>query len=161
VETILAAYPALRMHDVRTRRGGKTTYLDFHLTVPHGLSVTESHELCDQIEEAIHQRLSNVNVLIHPEPGFASDKSDANPLSKDELSARLGELGKTVAGHDLNVHELQVFEQTTSMEVSFHIDIDPSLSVAQAHEITDKLERVIQEKLAMRAIIHVEPAATR
>jgi cation diffusion facilitator family transporter len=158
VEAILAAYPALRMHDLRTRRGGKTTYLDFHLTVPHGLSVTESHELCDEIERDILKRLPNVNVLIHPEPGFCAENTNAEPLSKDDLSIRLGELGRVVSGKDLNVHELQVFERAGATEVSFHIDIDPELSVAQAHEIADKFELEIQEKLEMRAIIHVEPA---
>ena len=34
-------------HALRTRKAGARRFIEFHLTVPGGMSVTESHALCD------------------------------------------------------------------------------------------------------------------
>ncbi|HET6449990.1 MAG TPA: cation diffusion facilitator family transporter [Spirochaetia bacterium] len=68
VESSVARHPEAALHSMRTRRAGGTTHIDFHLTVPAGMSVQESHDLCDAIERDLEQRLSNTSVLIHIEP---------------------------------------------------------------------------------------------
>lgn len=55
-------------HDLRTRRSGSERYVDMHLVVRSGLSIDEVHEICDLVEERVHQSLPSVNVLIHAEP---------------------------------------------------------------------------------------------
>lgn len=45
-ETIsLNAADALETHDLRTRHAGMTTFIEFHLVVPGGMSVARSHEI--------------------------------------------------------------------------------------------------------------------
>jgi cation diffusion facilitator family transporter len=58
----------LEFHDLRTRISGKRKFVDFHLIVPAGLSVLESHTLCDRLETAIETALPNSSVTIHVEP---------------------------------------------------------------------------------------------
>lgn len=59
---------ALEAHDLRTRRVGQATYLEFHLVVPGDLSVDAAHEICDRIEHALKQELEGLVVTIHVEP---------------------------------------------------------------------------------------------
>ncbi len=68
VESSVARHPQTALHSVRTRRAGGKKHIDFHLTVPAGMSVQESHDLCDLIERDLEARLSNTSVLIHIEP---------------------------------------------------------------------------------------------
>ncbi|HTZ53251.1 MAG TPA: cation diffusion facilitator family transporter [Spirochaetia bacterium] len=68
VEASVARHPETALHAVRTRRAGGKKHIDFHLTVPAGMSVRESHDLCDAIEQELEARLSNTSVLIHIEP---------------------------------------------------------------------------------------------
>jgi divalent metal cation (Fe/Co/Zn/Cd) transporter len=66
---IAAALPAqASFHALRTRKSGSRRFLEFHLTVPGAMTVTESHALCDAIETALESRLPRAAVTIHVEP---------------------------------------------------------------------------------------------
>lgn len=54
-------------HNLRTRKSGKTKYVDLHLVLPQNMSIKEAHDLCDIIEEDIEKLLKNIEVLIHLE----------------------------------------------------------------------------------------------
>jgi cation diffusion facilitator family transporter len=55
-------------HMLRTRKTGSNREVDFHLEVPGEMTVADSHDLCDGIEEELHQKLPNLKVTIHVEP---------------------------------------------------------------------------------------------
>lgn len=56
-------------HQLRTRKAGSTRHIDFHMTVKEELTVKESHDLCERIEEDLNDSLGNTVVNIHIEPG--------------------------------------------------------------------------------------------
>jgi len=55
-------------HQIRTRKSGSHKYLDFHLVVPEKMTVKESHDLCDTIEDEIKLNIDNMDINIHVEP---------------------------------------------------------------------------------------------
>ncbi len=55
-------------HHLRTRRSGPYKYIDFHLEVPDEMTVRESHNLCDKLEERLKEEISTVDISIHVEP---------------------------------------------------------------------------------------------
>lgn len=59
---------ACTFHGLRTRKSGSTRFIDFHLLVPGDMTVNDSHELCECIEEMIHSKLERAEVTIHVEP---------------------------------------------------------------------------------------------
>ena len=59
---------SLGVHDLKTRRAGAATFVDFHLVVPSGMSVMDAHEICDRLEEAIMAAQPGTRVAIHVEP---------------------------------------------------------------------------------------------
>lgn len=74
IEETVRARAGVGMHSVRTRRAGGKKHIDFHLSLPPDMSVRDSHDLCDQIEDEIEARLKNTSVLIHVEPEEALAK---------------------------------------------------------------------------------------
>jgi cation diffusion facilitator family transporter len=56
------------MHDLRTRHAGHTTFIEFHLTVSGRMSVSDSHAICDRIEDALEAEVDGARVTIHVEP---------------------------------------------------------------------------------------------
>ncbi|GLV47369.1 cadmium transporter [Thermus sp. LT1-2-5] len=59
---------ALEVHDLKTRRAGPKSFLEFHLVVPGKTSVEEAHRLCDELERALEEAFPGLSVTIHVEP---------------------------------------------------------------------------------------------
>ncbi|WP_434511708.1 cation diffusion facilitator family transporter [Desulfitobacterium sp. AusDCA] len=74
----------VEFHKLRTRRSGSERHIDLHLVVPKYQSVLDVHELCDQIELEIKEKLPRTNILIHTEP--CSDSS-SKCLACDNIQA--------------------------------------------------------------------------
>ena len=66
LETYRSRY--LEVHDLRTRASGARRFVDFHLILPSSTTVQTSHDLCDEIEQAIQAQIPNASVTIHVEP---------------------------------------------------------------------------------------------
>ncbi len=59
---------ALEVHDLRSRRAGRATFLEFHLVVPGAMTVAVAHTICDRIEEALKAEMAGLMITIHVEP---------------------------------------------------------------------------------------------
>lgn len=59
---------ALEVHDLKTRIAGRATFIEFHMVVDAGMTVGESHAICDRIEDALKTEIPSVRVTIHVEP---------------------------------------------------------------------------------------------
>lgn len=59
---------AIEAHDLRTRPAGRVTFLEFHLVVPGSMTVSQAHDICNRIEEALNQEMADISVTIHVEP---------------------------------------------------------------------------------------------
>lgn len=74
------AIGALEAHDLRTRRAGRTTFIQFHLVVPGSISVDEAHKICDRIEAALKSDLPGATVTIHVEPEDKAKHPEGVPV---------------------------------------------------------------------------------
>jgi cation diffusion facilitator family transporter len=70
IETLLAEhYPQFAgFHRLRTRQAGPERYVDLHLEVPGDQSVSDSHALCDHLEEELGALVPGAQIMIHVEP---------------------------------------------------------------------------------------------
>ncbi len=71
---------ALEAHDLRTRQAARTTFIQFHLVVPGDMSVSESHAICDRIEEALGADLPDAVITIHVEPEYKAKRPSGVPI---------------------------------------------------------------------------------
>jgi cation diffusion facilitator family transporter len=59
---------ALEVHDLRTRRAGRSTFVTLHLIVPGAMSVEQAHTISDRLEAAVAGTIPGSKVTIHIEP---------------------------------------------------------------------------------------------
>ncbi|MDL2405051.1 cation diffusion facilitator family transporter [Rhizobium calliandrae] len=59
---------SLGVHDLKTRRAGAVTFVDFHLVVPAAMPVRQAHRICDRLEDAIRAIHAGAEITIHVEP---------------------------------------------------------------------------------------------
>lgn len=65
----------LEIHDLRTRRAGPRTFVEFHLVVPGTTPVEQAHQICDRLENALKAQLDGVHTTIHVEPDHKAKHS--------------------------------------------------------------------------------------
>ena len=74
---------AMQAHDLRTRRAGQATFLDFHLVVPGKTTVFDAHEICDRLERALADAEPGLQVTIHVEPEHESTCETEGAIALD------------------------------------------------------------------------------
>ena len=69
IRTIALAHPEVRaIHDLRTRRSGMMTFIQFHLELDGGMRLTRAHEISDQVEAEVLAAFPGAEVIIHQDP---------------------------------------------------------------------------------------------
>ncbi len=81
VKAILAGYAAqgIQFHALRTRVAGARRFISVHVLVPADWTVERGHNLCDQLEVEIAQKIPQTSVITHLEP-LDDPRSDLDQL---------------------------------------------------------------------------------
>jgi divalent metal cation (Fe/Co/Zn/Cd) transporter len=69
---------AIEAHDLRTRPASRMPFIEFQLVVPDTMSVLDSHEICDRIEDAMLKETGDATITIHGSPRIG--RNDTEPL---------------------------------------------------------------------------------
>lgn len=67
-EIIMEHKDLIGYHHLRTRKSGSYKLLDVHVTFEKDMPLYKVHDICDDIEHKIRQKMGNFDVTIHPEP---------------------------------------------------------------------------------------------
>lgn len=67
-ETVLSKPGVLDCHQIRIRSSGPETFIDVHIFVNPEQSISETHQLTDQIEHALREIVADADITVHPEP---------------------------------------------------------------------------------------------
>ena len=70
ITSILKASRNIRgWHKLRTRIVGREVFLDLHILVDPALSITTAHEVSEELESSLHEKIARpVNITVHIEP---------------------------------------------------------------------------------------------
>jgi len=69
VREVLDNEPAvLAYHKLRSRRSGSSRHIDAHVLVADDLTLAEAHQLTEELEDRIRERLPRAEVMLHTEP---------------------------------------------------------------------------------------------
>lgn len=58
----------LGAHDLRTRISGTRWFVQLHVELADEMPLSRVHQICEQVEEAIHAEFPQAEVLVHPDP---------------------------------------------------------------------------------------------
>ena len=66
----------LNVHDMRTRSSGATSFIQFHAEMPKNISLSEAHEIADEVMYMVEEVFPNTEVLIHQDPEGVDERRD-------------------------------------------------------------------------------------
>jgi cation diffusion facilitator family transporter len=158
---VIARNRALAVHHVTVHAFGGRLSVSLDLEVDGGLALGRAHEIASGLEQAIRDELGpEVEVETHIEP-LQTDGLAGRDAAPERVTAVQAELASLAAGLGFvrDVHDVRVRETTDGEIVNFHCTIDPALTVSNAHEKVDDLERGLRDRFPSikRVIGHAEP----
>ncbi len=69
IREIAMSHPEVAsVHDLRTRRSGPSSFIQFHLVMSAELTLLKAHEISDMVEMEIRDAFPEAEVLIHQDP---------------------------------------------------------------------------------------------
>ncbi len=74
LDVVLAHRQARGLHELRTRRAGPTTLIQFHLELDRGMSLAESNVVTSEIVAALERAIPGADVLIHQDPASEPER---------------------------------------------------------------------------------------
>ncbi|WP_299296928.1 cation diffusion facilitator family transporter [uncultured Erythrobacter sp.] len=83
---VAARHPELdSLHDLRTRTSGTRDFVQFHVDLPGEMTVEESHEIIERVEDDLVAHFPDMELLIHIDPVGHVDEPDNPMAEKDEF----------------------------------------------------------------------------
>ncbi len=147
-EQILSVEGVDDCHHLRIRKAGSKYFVDAHVTLAGGMTLYQAHLATSVMEERIVKFLPHSDIMIHTEPH----------TGKDSVATI-----RTVASYFpeiRGIHGITVKAIGGKNHVSYHIELEPKISIADAHEIADNMEKRLKEELknVSTVVSHLEPA---
>ena len=136
----------LNVQRVRLRRAGNRYFVDATVSVPRTASLEQVHAWSDAIEQRVSEIVPS-DVVVHAEP--QAPKGEPFFDSIRAVAQRSG----------LAIHDLFAQQNDGRLFVELHLELDPHLSLKEAHQQATELEEKIRElrQEPMEVNIHIEP----
>jgi len=140
--------PAVELRRLRLRRAGAERFADVVIGVAPGAAIGQGHAAADRVEQALHDALPGIDVVVHVEP----QGGDA-AIRERVLAAAL------TVSHIREIHNLSVLDVDGTIEVSLHVKLPGDLPLERAHDIAEQVESAILSQVAeVRSVqTHLEP----
>ena len=146
-DTVSRVSGVLSLDRIRIRESGSRLFVDLRVTLASNISLEHATSVADVVEAAVHSLFPTADVVIHTTP--------QEPSSGD-LVAKIRAVAHR---HNFLVHEVSAYEVNGRINVHLDLEVDPQLSLAEAHDRSTQLESEIKANLpeVSEVNVHLEP----
>jgi cation diffusion facilitator family transporter len=140
----------LELRRVRVRHAAGRHFADLVVGVAPDKGVGQAHATADTIEELVRSALGNADVVVHVEPvapaGGVRELATAAAAAVPEVR---------------EVHNVRVMRVGDDHELSLHVKLPRDLTLADAHDVIERLEAAIRAAVPDLTDVHthIEPLA--
>jgi cation diffusion facilitator family transporter len=148
----------LRSEDIKMRRVGSEIFVEATIALPAQMSFESAHDISAKVEDNIAKSLSGAgmrvkprNITVHFEPVLGTNMPPE--LLIENAASRVNGVRGV---HNVIISKIA---NSHSMDVSLHIQVNRSATLAEAHSIANAVEETIKDRLAAveNITVHLEP----
>jgi len=138
----------VELRRVRVRHAAGRHFADLVVGVAPDKGVGQAHATADEIEDLVRVALGNADVVIHVEPvapeGGLRERATAAATAVPEVR---------------EVHNVRVMRVGGAYELSLHVKLPRDLSLAEAHDVIERLEAAVRAVVPELQSVHthIEP----
>ncbi len=152
IRAILNAHRGLysNLRVMRTRRAGGGRHAYVALEFPPSVSLSDAHAVTEHLESEIQQVFPGASVVVEPE----------SPSSPAPTTETIVEMVYRIARQlPVPIHHVGAYASNDRFNVKLHLEVDDSLSLAQAHALATRLEDELRREIPSLARVdtHIEP----
>ena len=147
-EITVATDGVIDANSILMRRSGDTIFADVTISLRGDSSFDRAHEISNNVERNIKNKISNATITIHFEPNW-----------KDvPLDAKILDIVKSVDGVK-DAHNVITHKTKGKTYCNLHVMVNREMDLFSAHKISEIIEQKIQENIPEieHATIHLEP----
>jgi cation diffusion facilitator family transporter len=146
---IEALAPDVQLRRLRMRRAARHHFADVVVGVPPEAGVEQAHAAASAVEEAVERAVPGADVVVHVEPreaGALRERAHAAAMRDSRVR---------------EIHNIAVLEVGDRTELSLHLKLPASLTLAEAHEVASAVEMEILKSIPEVDDVHthLEPLA--
>ena len=131
-------------HRVRSRGTADSVAVDLHIRVDKKLTMQEANGIADEVRRRLMDLPGVADVTVHAEAERAPDSSD-DLYTSTKLAAQ--EVGVVL-------HECWIQQVEDGLSMHLHVGVEPSLTLAQAHDLVSQLEQMTMKRRPELTSIH-------
>jgi len=146
-KAVLSHDGILDCQNLKVRKVGSKFFAECSVQVSSLMSLEEAHALASNIEEDLAKIFGNVDATIHIEPAEEETKVE-------QLVEKLATVENVK-----EVHDIVTVYARGKLYITLHACVAPNLSVEEAHEIAEKIEKKMHAEVKQleNVTVHVEP----
>jgi cation diffusion facilitator family transporter len=120
---------------VRVRHVGPAQFVDLVLDVPRTMPLERAHTITHQLEDLVRKDHPQADIVVHFEPVAVPSENWS-----ERVQAAAGLLGFYV--HNVRVNDVKGYRT-----LFYHLEVDPLLTLTEAHALADHLEEEIRRQM--------------
>lgn len=161
IKVITGTRGVARFHELRTRRLGEDIFVDVHVIVQPSISISEAHNIAETVRGNLQKKAAVADALVHID---AEDDVDYHvvDVNRDDLEKKAHDAAMEIDGFR-GASEVIIHVLNGKVCVDFNVEIDDSMTIAQARKLADQLKEklvstgsadmvVIRSRLTARAL---------
>jgi cation diffusion facilitator family transporter len=157
---MILVHSGMSAHNIEVQKVKDRYFVDLHLECKEKQTLEEAHEIANQIEEAIKNKIENVeriSIHIDEESDMIKETKIVNDRCEDMVQ-RIISIAKSHKGV-VDCKDITVMEIDGKYKVTMNCLLDKSLTLSEAHEIATTIENKIylDIKEVSKVIVHAEP----
>ena len=147
---IVGIEPEVELRRLRMRQAAGRHFADVVIGIDVDAAVGQGHAAADAVERAVQSALPEADVVVHVEP-----REDDSAIRERAHAAALG------VRRVREVHNVSVVAVGSSTELSLHLKLPGDLSLDEAHDVAEEVERAIHVAVPEADVVqtHLEPLA--
>ncbi len=157
---MILVHSGMSAHNIEVQKVKDKYFVDLHLECSEKQTLEEAHEIANQIEDAIKNKIENVeriSIHIDEEGDMIKETKIVNDKCEDMIQ-RIISIAKSHRGV-VDCKDITVMEIDGKYKVTMNCLLDKSLTLSEAHEIATTIENKIylDIKEVSKVIVHAEP----
>lgn len=147
VESVTGLEGVNKAHDIRVRQVGPEIFVDMHIEVPRTHTHSKAHEVATAVEERVRRVVPNADVMVHVD---AIEGTDETMMDRVRLVAAetdgIKNVHSTYLSSMMSPEKISDYKKE-SLHLYLDVQMDGNLDLKKAHDIIDKFEKNIKDKI--------------